>query len=185
MKTFSLAVLLLGLALAGALAWGWRQASTHADVSLYIHDAAPSTGPKTYAHLVFVELELTDAEGLVLARAVPAGLYGYPSFVHPVFGDCSRFEQDLGKGIDAKKAWDECHGALTLWSSTWAHKVRLVNIRLPHCRIDKLQTAVQLYRDSWWTWWIPLPHAGGQAVTLYSVRVALNSASCQSARLGG
>lgn len=185
MKTFFHACLLLGLALGGALAWGWWQAAKHANVDVTMHDAAPKTSNKTSAHFAFVELELTDGEGLVLARAAPAGLDGYPSIVHPAFGDCRRFEQELDKGIAARTAWDECHGALTLWSSTWAHKVRLVNVRLPHCRIDKLPAAVQLYRDSWWTWWIPLPHAGGQPVTLYSIRIALNSATCQGAPLGG
>ena len=166
-------LLLAGLAL-GVLGYGWWHAATHATLNVTLSDAAAKDkfGPVKGARLACLD----DAGG-VLATARTDDTYGVVWASHPVMGYC-------GPNL-AQAAYATCFRAQSDWLPTWVPQATRVNIVIGDCRIERAPIRFDAYRDSAWTWWIPLPHVGGTPYTNYSAFLQINSATCAVAPLRG
>jgi len=159
--------ILIGL-VAGVLGYGYWHTSTHATIHVTLSDAA---APKeTYGRVSSVQLAFLDAAGKVLATGKTDEKYGVVWVTHPVAGYCG---PDL-----APAAYRVCFDAHAVWLLTWVPHVRLVSVAVGNCRLERVPLRFSAYRDSMWTWWIPLRHIGGTPYTNYSAYLEVNSKTC-------
>lgn len=149
------------------LAYGARQAYTHATLFFYVQDRA------TGKSLNDGTLMLRDAAGGALAsvRLVPP--LGLPRYEGDGAVDCTAEERIGGA------AWHRCFDAQSRWFSRWAERVSSADIAVGACRLDRLPLTRKTYSD-WWFWWLPLPHGGGSLQRHVSLRGELDSVHCKA-----
>ena len=166
-------LLLVGLAL-GVLGYGWWHSATHATFNVTLRDVAAKDkfGPVTGARLAFL-----DETGKVLATAKTDETYGVVWASHPVMGYC-------GPNLP-QAAYATCFRAHAEWLLTWVPLATRVNIVIGDCRIERAPIRFEAYRDSMWTWWIPLPHVGGTPYTHFNAFLQINSETCAVIPLRG
>ncbi|MBI2685431.1 MAG: hypothetical protein HYX27_03870 [Acidobacteria bacterium] len=166
---------------AGALAWGYWHVTTHASIQVSIHDCALRTPTQSYGQPLTARVTLLDAAGRPLAAGTGSKPYGVIWIAHPQAGDCTRFGSQASTNSDGRSAWDQCFATTARWIPTWIGRVRFATVELPNCRIDKVPASVREYGDTWWLWWVPLPHIGGAPYTSYDVVLTVDSAHCLAA----
>ena len=171
--------LLVGL-IVGVLGWGYWHATTHADVNVNVNDVALKNDRQLYGEVSAADLELRDAGGARLARARIDRTQHVVSIPHPTLGDCRAEEQAL-PGAEGLAAWRRCYRAKSRWLAAWALRVRSARVELGGCTIASAPVSVEVFRDAWWLWWVPLPHVGGPPSTYVTLAVWVDSANCRAA----
>ena len=56
-------------------------------------------------------------------------------------------------------------------------KVRAAALESGACRIERLPVTVTEYPDTWWLWWVPLPHIGGNPYTSFAIAIEVDRRS--------
>jgi len=176
-KTLGLLFLLLA---AVVLGWGYWHMITHATLNLSLHDVSLKTDRQAYGRAVNADVVFMDAAGVVLAEGRIREPYGVLAFSHPEVGDCSRYEQEASSNADARQSWQRCFEAQSRWLTTWVGRVRYASVTMNECRIEKLPALPKEYGDSWWIWWVPLPHIGGKPYTYFSLTLGVDGLHCRA-----
>jgi hypothetical protein len=174
-KTLALFLLLFAIAVLG---WGYWHMVTHATLNLSLDDVSLKTDRQAYGRVVNADIAFMDATGVVLAEGRIREPYGVLSFSDH---DCSRYEQEASSNADARKSWQPCFEALSRWLTTWVGRVRYTSVTMNECRIEKLPALPKEYGDSWWIWWVPLPHIGGKPYTYFSLTLGVDGLYCRAA----
>ena len=174
-KTLGLLFLLFAMAVLG---WGYWHMVTHATLNLSLHDVSLNRDRQAYGSVVNANIVLMDAMGVVLAEGKTRKPYGVLSFSHH---DCSGYEQQASSNIDARQSWQQCFEALSRWLTTWVRQVRYATVTINDCRIDRMSVRLEEYEDSWWIWWVPLPHIGGKPYTYFSLTLGVDGLHCRAA----
>ena len=165
------------------LGWGYWHMVTHATLNLSLHDVSLKTDRLAYGQVMSAGIVFMNATGAVLAEGTIREPYGALSFSHPEVGDCSRYEREASASIEARRQWQSCFEATSRWLATWVRNVRYVTVTMNKCRIEKLPALPEKYGDSWWIWWVPLPHIGGKPYTYFSLALRVDGARCRAASL--
>ena len=165
------------------LGWGYWHRVTHATLNLSLHDVSLKTDRLAYGQVMSAEILFMNAAGAILAEGAILEPYGVLSFSHPEVGDCSRYEREASASVEARRQWQSCFEATSRWLATWVRNVRYVTVKMNKCRIEKLPALPEEYGDSWWIWWVPLPHIGGKPYTYFSLALKVDGARCRAASL--
>lgn len=173
----------LALVVAAALGWGYWHAVTHASLHVSVHDVALKTDRQRYGHVTDAEIVFLDGGGDELARGGVHPPIGVFAIRHPQVGDCREFENAAASGAPARDAWRQCFQTISRWLVTWVEAAHRATVTLGSCRIVDVPVSLHVYRDGWWSWWVPLPHVGGKPYTLYSLALTIDSAHCIAAEL--
>ena len=181
MKLVAALAILGTLGVAAVLGWGYWHVTTHADVNIYVNDVALKNDRQLYGEVPVADLELMDAGGTRLARARIDRAQHVVSIPHPTLGDCRSEERNAWPGPEGLAAWRRCYATKSRWMSTWVRRVRSARVAWPGCTIASAPVSLDVYRDDWWRWWVPLPHVGGQPSTYVTLAVWVDSANCRTA----
>lgn len=168
------AVVIFGLA-AAVLGYGWWHAETHATFHMSVAEKGAAGG--RYGQVLNAQVVFLDERNNVLARGQTDGKFGAVWVRHPTAGYCG---PDL-----AQPAYKACFDAQAAWLHTWVPRVRRVSLVVGNCRLELIPLQFSTYTDSVWTWWIPLPHVGGNPYTNYSAHLEVDSRVCAVTRFRG
>jgi len=157
-----------------ALGWGYWHSATHATLNLYIHDVSLKTDRQAFGSVKQADIVFMNAEGAVLAEGRIREPYGVLSVSHPEAGDCSRYERQVSSNPEARDAWQRCFEALSRWLASWVREVRYATVTMRNCRIEKMTVVLREYGDTWWLWWVPLPHIGGKPYTGFTLTLTVD-----------
>jgi hypothetical protein len=177
-KVIGLLSVLLAIVVLG---WGYWHSKTHATLNVSLHDVSPNTDRVSYDQVVNADIVFMDTNGVVLAAGRIREPYGLLSLSHPEVGDCSRFEREANSNADTRKSWQICFEATSRWLATWVREVRYATVLMNNCRIERVPILPEEYRDSWWIWWVPLPHIGGKPYTYFSLSLRVDTLHCRIA----
>ena len=146
------ALLVFVVVVIAALAWGYWHHATHASLQVTVLD-----GPQA---LHRAELTFTDEAGQPLAAGRIDEPWGLFSSSHPQARD---LESQLR------------------WFPTWVPRVRFAKVVTGACTIERVPVALRKYDDTWWLWWVPLPHVGGKPYTSFDLSLRVNARDCSPA----
>jgi len=163
------------------LGWGYWHMVTHATLNLSLHDVSLKTDRQAYGQIVNADIVFMNADGAVLATGEMREPYGILSFANPEIDDCSRYEREASSNADSRQSWQRCFQVMSRWLTTWVRRVRYATVTMKDCRIEKLPVLLEEYRESWWIWWVPLPHIGGKPYTYFSLTLRVDSLHCRAA----
>jgi hypothetical protein len=163
MKVLGALIVLAGL----VLSYGYWHQQTHATLHLSIDDIST---PGQYGSVKGASVLLMDEAGRVLAEGATDNAYGTFYVKHPQAGYCG---PDLNR-----EAYQRCFTVHTAWLTTWVEDVRYASVAAGGCRIERAPLTLNRYFDSILTWWIPLPHVGGNPYTSYSATLLLDVGRC-------
>ena len=175
--------LLLLAAPATLLGWGYWHARTHATLNLSLYDVSLKNDRQAYGRVEKADIGFVNAEGKVLAQGSIREPYGVLALYHPEIGDCSRYERQASSDSQAREDWQRCFKAQSRWLTTWVHDVRYVTVEMNQCRVERLPVLLRKYTESWWLWWVPLPHIGGKPYTHVELTGKLDSVACRASEL--
>jgi hypothetical protein len=161
---------------AGALAWGYWHAWTHAYLTLRVDDYGLRTDKLIYDSPHGVRLSYLDGAGQVLAAARSVEPAGYVLAIHPdpAIGDCSRYE-------NSQQDYGRCYAQYARWAAQWAPGVRRADATIGACELRNLPVAVRDSNPEWFLWWVPLPHIGGVPHRYVELVVRVNTKTCAPA----
>ena len=167
-------LLIVSGTMAGALAWGYWHAATHASLAIRVDDHGLRTSSQLYGPPHDVTLTFFDARNEALASARSIEPQGYILAMHPDpgIGDCSKYSQD---------AYSTCYQAHSRWAAEWAARVRTANVAIGACSLRQVPVAVHASNADWWLWWVPLPHVGGTPRRYVELVLQVDSQSCKIA----
>jgi hypothetical protein len=177
-KALGLLFLLFAMVVLG---WGYWHMVTHATLNLSLNDVSIKTDRQAYGRVVNADIVFMDGTGGVLSEGRIREPYGVLSFFHPEIGDCSQYERDASSNADARQSWQHCFETMSRWLTTWVRNVRYATVTMKDCRIEKLPVLLEEYQESWWIWWVPLPHIGGKPYRYYNLTVRVDGLHCRAA----
>jgi hypothetical protein len=164
------------------LGWGYWHSITHATLNLSLHDLSLKTDRQAYGRVASADIVFMSAKGAVLAEGKIREPYGVLALSHPEAGDCSRYERDAtGGSAEARQAWRRCFEAMSRWLPTWVRQVRYATVTMDSCRIQQVPVELREYSESWWLWWVPLPHIGGSPYTYFDLTLRVDGFNCRAA----
>jgi hypothetical protein len=173
------AILALIAAVAAAvLGYGYWFGAMHGAVLVSVVDVSDRN---RISDLRPVDLSFLDASGHTLAKAQSLPDSGAIVLTAPPPYACHDIERRAPFSADARKQWDECFERQSRWVPTWIRNARAATIESGACRIDRVPITVSEYPDTWWLWWVPLPHIGGKPYTTFRVAIEITSTQCSTA----
>lgn len=160
-------LILLVIALASSVGYGYWHRNTYATLTISLRDISERArgGRVPNAQLTFL-----DATSRPLARGKTDDRFGIVMIAHPTAGYCS---SDL-----EPNAYRACFWTHSEWLTTWIKELRYVSLAIGKCRIERLPLDLKVSPDSLLTWWIPLPHVGGVPFSRYSAQLEVDSRAC-------
>lgn len=157
-----------------ALAWGYWHSMSHASLNIRVDDYAMDADriADRTPHDVTVVFRDQAHEQLAQARSVEP--QGFILAVHPNagIGNC---QQRLGLRAAHYAACYQEHSA---WASSWAPKVRTVDVTVGACTLRQAPLSVHESNNEWWLWWVPHPHVGGIPRRHFQFVVKIDSRAC-------
>ena len=155
------------LPLAGAAAYGWWHAATHATFEVQLNYKADIG---LVNRLRNGQLEFLDGNGALLARASIDTRRGVVWLAHPEHGQC-------GPALD-REPYLDCVRAQSEWIPTWADRVRQANIALERCGVAHVPVNLYTRRDNRVLWWLPLANSRGRPYTRHSATLTVIQRLC-------
>jgi len=152
---------------AAVLGYGWWHVQTHATFHMSLTERTP---PARYGQVRNAQLAFLDANGNELAQGITDSKFGVVWVKHPKAGYCG---PDL-----AQPAYRICFDQHATWLHSWVPQVRQVSLIAGTCRLERAPLRFSAYRDSAWTWWVPLRHIGGTPYTNYSTDLQVDTKAC-------
>jgi len=157
------------------LGYGYWFGMTHGSLSVDITDVSDREHPRPVAAAA---LALLNSEDRVLAEARAADPLGVVYLSSPEAYSCWDIERRAPFSVEARKAWDQCFARQSRWIPTWVRSVKFVDLRSGGCALRKIPVSVSEYPDTWWLWWVPLPHIGGKPYTWFTVSIRVDINRC-------
>jgi hypothetical protein len=158
----------------GILGYGYWFGRTHGALMVGVEDMSDHAHPQ---RVTSVNVWFLDSAGRIVAGAAALPPYGTITITSPSAYACHDLEERAPFSVQARKQWDECFQRQSRWLPTWIRNVRSVNLRSESCSIRQMPITIDEYPDTWWLWWVPLPHIGGKPYTSFSVRIEINRRS--------
>lgn len=159
---------------AAVLGYGYWFAATHGAVLISVVDVSDRNH---VGDLRSVDVSFLDASGQTLAKAQSDPKYGVVVLSSPARYACHEIELRAPFSDEARKQWDECFARQSRWVPTWIRNVRAVTLESGTCRIERLPVMVTVYPDTWWLWWVPLRHIGGNPYTTFAIVIEVDRRS--------
>lgn len=163
-----------------ALGWGYWHQLTHASLHVSLYDVALKTDRQAYGEVRNASIEFADASGAVLARGEVREPYGVFAPLHPEVGDCRRKESEATRSSESRLAWQQCFEVVSRWLPKWVRKTTQATVVTSQCRVANIPVTLHESGDSWWIWWVPLPHIGGKPYTYFDLTLKIDGARCRS-----
>jgi hypothetical protein len=157
------------------LGYGYWFGATHGSLSVDVADVSDREHPRPVAAAA---LALLDSESRVLAEVRAADPLGVVYLSSPDVYSCWDIERRAPFSVEARKAWDQCFARQSRWIPTWIKSVKYVDFRAGPCSLQKIPVSVSEYPDTWWLWWVPLPHIGGKPYTWFRVSIKVDINRC-------
>jgi hypothetical protein len=171
---------LLALAIIAALVlgYGYYHATTHGWLYINLVDAsvAPHAG-----NIRDATIRLLDGDGKLLADAKSDHQFAVARLIHPEAGDCSAEEGSSTASSAARDQWQTCFETLSTWLIHWAGRVRFADVKFARCDFKAVPVTLHESRETWWVWWVPLPHIGGKPLTYFSLSISVDGSKCTAA----
>ena len=180
-KPIQLLILKAGAVLViGVLGYGYYHHRTHGSVSVYLNDPTNQASPR---RIYMDEFAFLDADGNTLARAKTDDRSGVIRLIHPIVGDCVSEERRSMVAPDGRQRWQACFQQQSTWLMSWIRRTRYLSITLESCPTRRLPITVSESGDTWWLWWLPLPHIGGKPYTHFHLSLTVDRAACSVAEM--
>lgn len=156
------------------VAWGYWHSMSHASLNIRVDDYAMQTARVAYGSPHGVTLVFRGQANEQLAHARSVEPQGFILAVHPnaEIGNC---QQRLGLRTAGYAA---CYQEHTAWASSWAPRVRSVDITVGTCTLRQTPVNVHASNNEWWLWWVPHPHVGGIPRRQFQLVVKIDSRAC-------
>jgi hypothetical protein len=167
------AAVVLAVIAGAVLGYGYRHHATHGYLSVSVVDAqaVPIAG---------ADVTLRDARGAVLGRWLARPPVGAMWLAEPAVYDCHQLESPATVSAEGRAAWDACFERYSRWVVTRAQAVAFADVHAGDCVLSRLPVTVTAFGDTWWLWWVPLPHIGGPPMQYFTVGVRLDRARCMA-----
>jgi hypothetical protein len=173
------AIAVLASLAAAVLGYGYWHNATHGSLYVSVLDVSDRERAKSVSE---GELSLLDAGGSVLAKvAAPPAYAAFVISAPPPYA-CHVVERQAPFSVEAQAEWRRCFEGQSRWLVTWIRKVRQADLDVGECRLRRVPVVVSEGDDTWWLWWVPLPHIGGKPYTSFSIHLRLDRARCAVAR---
>jgi len=167
MRTALIVLFASGLIAALIAGYGYWRVNARGSVDIHLRDIAAK---EQYGRILNARLELLDASGKTLAVGKTDGKFGVVLIMHPQAGYC---------GPDLQpSAYLTCYQVLSAWLIDWARQVRYVNIAFDNCRLRRIPLQFSVFQSGMLTWWVPLPHVGGDPYTRFNASLTVNGKTC-------
>jgi len=165
----------VSLLAAATLGYGYWFAATHGSLSVSADDVSEPNRPQAIAPL---EVTFFDDAHRELARAQTLPPWNPIVLTSPHSYACHDADATTGLTAEARDRWQTCFARQSRWLPTWVETATHVTLDMPGCRLERVPIVVERYADTWWLWWVPLPHIGGKPYTSFNVRVMVNVGAC-------
>jgi hypothetical protein len=165
------ACLVVLAAAAAILGYGYRFGATHGSLSVSVLDVSDRGRPR---NVPSVRVSFLDAAGQTLAEAQAAPPAGTIYLMSPARYACHDVEERAAFSDAARRGWDECFERQSRWLPTWVRSVRAVDLQSGACAIAGVPATISERADTWWLWWVPLPHIGGKPYTSFSLTIQVD-----------
>jgi hypothetical protein len=163
---------------AAVLVYGYWFGARHGALYVSVEDVSDR---ERIRPLVPVELSFLDSTGRTVAEARGIPPSGTIFITSPSTVACHDVEERAPFSIEARNTWAECFERQSRWLPTWIRRVKEVDLRSGSCTIGRLPIIVSEYPDTWWLWWVPLPHIGGKPYTSFRIQIEVDRrARCQA-----
>jgi hypothetical protein len=166
---------------AAVLGYGYWHNATHGSLYVSVVDVADRERSTSVSD---GEIALLDAGGAALATVATPPRYGAFVITAPAPYACHSVERQAPFSTQAFSEWQRCFEGQSRWLVTWIRKIRQADINVGDCRLRRVPVAVSEHADTWWLWWVPLPHIGGKPYTSFSIHLRLDTAGCVVAKDG-
>ena len=163
------------------LTYGFWHVSTNGWLTVSIRDVAE----QTYESIKDAEIAFLDLDGNLLAEGESFGQYGVVYLKHPEIGFCVEKESRAPYSKDDREKWHTCYEKQVKWIIGWVGKVKYVDLKFDECRLKRIPVSVVESKESWWVWWVPLPHIGGKPITNFYLNIRVDRANCTVKNLWG
>jgi hypothetical protein len=167
MRTLLKAIIAFCLTAAIAAAYGYWRVNAQGSMDIYLRDTAST---EAHGRVLNARLALFDAAGKLLASGKTDDRFGIVLIAHPQAGYCG---PELRQHEHA-----QCHKVMSAWIMEWARLVRHADLEFGNCRLQRIPLEFTAYRSGMLTWWVPLPHVGGDPYTLFSAALTVNGSTC-------
>ena len=167
MRTPVIVIGAFGLIAALAAGYGYWRVNTQGTINIHLRDVASQ---EQYGNILNARLALLDASGKELAAGKTDGKFGAVLIAHPQAGYCG---PDLQQDEYLK-----CHRALSAWLMDWVRDVRYVDLEFGACRFQRIPLQFSVFQAGMLTWWVPLPHVGGDPYTMFNAALTVNGKTC-------
>ena len=156
------------------LAYGFWHVSTYGWLSVSLWDV---TGGG-YESIKDARLIFRDSGGSVLAEGRSDPVHGVVYLNHPEVGFCAEEESRAPYSKDDRERWYACYENQAKWIVGWAGKIKYVDLEFDGCSLKRIPVSVVESKESWWVWWVPLPHGGGKPITNFYINIRVDRANC-------
>lgn len=147
--------------------YGYWRVNSQGTIHIDLRDVAAQ---EQYGNILNARLALLDVSGKRLATGKTDGKFGVLLIAHPQAGYC---------GSDLQHSeYLKCHKALSTWLMVWAREVRYVELAFDNCRFQRIPLQFSAYQAGMLTWWVPLPHVGGDPYTMFNAALTVNGKTC-------
>jgi hypothetical protein len=163
----------------GLLGYGYWHNATHGSLYVSVMDVSDRERATSVSD---GEIALLDAGGSVLAKVAAPPQYGAFLISAPAPYACNDVERQAPFSTEAQGAWRRCFDGQSRWLMTWIRQVRQADVDVAGCRLQNVPVRLFEHDDTWWLWWVPLPHIGGKPYTSFSVHLRLDRARCTVAK---
>jgi hypothetical protein len=160
----------------GVLGYGYWFGATHG--SLYI-SADDVSDPHAVRPDVPLALTFFDRSGRELVKAETLPPWNTIVLTAPAAYSCHAEETAAVSTPEARARWQTCFARQSRWLTSWIDRVNDVTLETTRCRLEHVPVDVETHPDTWWLWWVPLPHIGGKPYTSFDVHLMLDVATCQ------
>jgi len=156
------------------LGYGYWFARSHGSLFVSVTDVSDRAHQRPLSPVL---LTFLNAEGRALAEAAadPTGVVYLSS---PVAYACHVVEQHALVSIEARQEWARCFARQSRWIPTWIRRVTAIDLRAAPCLLQRIPVSVSEYPDTWWLWWVPLPHVGGKPYTSFNLSISIDLGRC-------
>lgn len=167
MRTPVIVIGAFSLIAALAAGYGYWRVNTQGTINIHLRDIASHD---QYGPILNARLALFDASGKQLATGKTDGKFGVVLIAHPRAGYC---------GPDLQQSeYSKCFKALSAWMMSWARQVRYAELAFGDCRLQRIPLQFSVFQAGMLTWWVPLPHVGGDPYTMFSAALTVNGKTC-------
>ena len=157
------------------LGYGYWFARSHGSLFVSVTDVSDRERPRALSP---VALTLLEADGRALAEARTIDPVGAVYLTSPAEYSCWDVERRAPFSVEARHEWDQCFARQSRWIPTWIRRVTAVDLRAAPCLLQRIPVSVSEYPDTWWLWWVPLPHVGGKPYTSFNLSISIDLGRC-------